>query len=77
MKKVIVCAMLAVFAFSFVGTVLVNKVEAKPVFCPKDPPCAVQVFPDGSKYICCFTYVKIKKECVLTELPCYWEYPSI
>ena len=75
MKKAIIFAMLGVFMISFVGTILATNVHAKP--CPKPPPCIVQLFPDGSRYVCCFEYVKIKGVCTLVELPCYWIYPPL
>ena len=66
MKKALIVVLLCVFVFSLVGTVVAAN------NCKKLP-CLAQVFPDGSKYICC-DFRPAGDHCVVIENKCYWEY---
>ena len=66
MKKVFILLLLCVFVLTFAATV------ASKSFCKKMP-CIVQVFPDGSRYICCF-FKPVGDHCEVIEHLCYWVY---
>jgi hypothetical protein len=66
MKKALIVLLLFVFVLTFAGTVFAKS------FCNKMP-CIVEVFPDGSRYICC-KFRPAGDHCVVVEKACYWEY---
>ncbi len=75
MKKALIVVMLSVFVFTFVGTIMTTNADAKGrVNCDKLP-CIGEVFPDGSKYICC-EYEIIRNKCYIDESECSWVPPD-